>query len=611
MKKMICEICGESHLLKKDGVFECQNCGTRYTLDEAKKLFLESEDLIYEKPNSLENGNTKQEPDSSKSESSVHFREGDTIESKTTKAEYSKPKVTENVVKKEKTFNESYVQTGKNVISASSQKTDAINSSDKDRSDKYLELERKLGNTINCQGIYINDALQSQFLELPDTVSNQEKNRNHIISELIISHICKYDPRYNLSDEDFIQRGYHSIYQYSQIVKGKLEFVKTAGKVKDIKVFACYTKFDMHNKGTEKYLHVANLSEKYYQYLTYLNNQGIFDGAFNPGVMIFYGNRKCNSQRNQKKVMVETEAKPLFYLYWSRNLSSNIFVRTVEKEINAYVNEHFSVSQPAANNKTKNTVNHKQNESLGKSASLLKSTTAKTFDVITNPVNKTTPHNLTVTNNKQVHDIQQNYNVLNTSISSNERKHNNRDIFTKTAAQIDNHEYISKNNENLTKTSNNKSFVIPITISFVTALLLLIQTTGSNISHSVDSPVYTPKGEAHSPTEAELESYGKFSPGTGTWSGSAATNVSNVTATITLTLTDREYTYQYSSSAGTNATERGTYVISDSPSSTCIELYPASNTNDQINVPDVIYYYQNKKDGIYFSCQGMRLTKDR
>ena len=41
MKKITCEMCGSNDLLKKDGVFECQNCGTKYSLEEAKKMLVD------------------------------------------------------------------------------------------------------------------------------------------------------------------------------------------------------------------------------------------------------------------------------------------------------------------------------------------------------------------------------------------------------------------------------------------------------------------------------------------------------------------------------------------------------------------------------------------
>lgn len=41
MKKITCEICGSNDVIKKDGFFECQTCGTKYSLEEVKKIVLE------------------------------------------------------------------------------------------------------------------------------------------------------------------------------------------------------------------------------------------------------------------------------------------------------------------------------------------------------------------------------------------------------------------------------------------------------------------------------------------------------------------------------------------------------------------------------------------
>lgn len=41
MKKLTCEMCGSTDLIKKDGVFECQSCGCKYSVEEAKKLMVE------------------------------------------------------------------------------------------------------------------------------------------------------------------------------------------------------------------------------------------------------------------------------------------------------------------------------------------------------------------------------------------------------------------------------------------------------------------------------------------------------------------------------------------------------------------------------------------
>ena len=38
MNAMVCEICGSHDLVKQDGMFVCQHCGTKYSVEEAKKL---------------------------------------------------------------------------------------------------------------------------------------------------------------------------------------------------------------------------------------------------------------------------------------------------------------------------------------------------------------------------------------------------------------------------------------------------------------------------------------------------------------------------------------------------------------------------------------------
>lgn len=38
MPAIICELCGSNDIQKQDGLFVCQHCGTKYTLEEAKKL---------------------------------------------------------------------------------------------------------------------------------------------------------------------------------------------------------------------------------------------------------------------------------------------------------------------------------------------------------------------------------------------------------------------------------------------------------------------------------------------------------------------------------------------------------------------------------------------
>ena len=41
MKRLTCEMCGSTDLLKQDGVFICQSCGCRYSTEEAKKMMVE------------------------------------------------------------------------------------------------------------------------------------------------------------------------------------------------------------------------------------------------------------------------------------------------------------------------------------------------------------------------------------------------------------------------------------------------------------------------------------------------------------------------------------------------------------------------------------------
>ena len=41
MKKLTCEMCGGTDLIKQDGVFVCQSCGCKYSVEEARKLMIE------------------------------------------------------------------------------------------------------------------------------------------------------------------------------------------------------------------------------------------------------------------------------------------------------------------------------------------------------------------------------------------------------------------------------------------------------------------------------------------------------------------------------------------------------------------------------------------
>ena len=41
MKQLTCEMCGSIDLIKQDGVFVCQSCGCKYSVEDAKKLMIE------------------------------------------------------------------------------------------------------------------------------------------------------------------------------------------------------------------------------------------------------------------------------------------------------------------------------------------------------------------------------------------------------------------------------------------------------------------------------------------------------------------------------------------------------------------------------------------
>ena len=41
MKQLTCEMCGSTDLLKQEGVFVCQICGCKYSVEEAKKMMVE------------------------------------------------------------------------------------------------------------------------------------------------------------------------------------------------------------------------------------------------------------------------------------------------------------------------------------------------------------------------------------------------------------------------------------------------------------------------------------------------------------------------------------------------------------------------------------------
>ena len=41
MKQLTCEMCGSTDLVKQDGIFVCQSCGCKYSVEEAKKMMIE------------------------------------------------------------------------------------------------------------------------------------------------------------------------------------------------------------------------------------------------------------------------------------------------------------------------------------------------------------------------------------------------------------------------------------------------------------------------------------------------------------------------------------------------------------------------------------------
>ncbi len=46
MKQLTCEMCGSTDLMKQDGVFICQTCGCKYSVEEVKKMFTEIEGKV-------------------------------------------------------------------------------------------------------------------------------------------------------------------------------------------------------------------------------------------------------------------------------------------------------------------------------------------------------------------------------------------------------------------------------------------------------------------------------------------------------------------------------------------------------------------------------------
>ena len=42
MKQLTCEMCGSTDLMKDGGVFVCQSCGCKYSVEEAKRMIREN-----------------------------------------------------------------------------------------------------------------------------------------------------------------------------------------------------------------------------------------------------------------------------------------------------------------------------------------------------------------------------------------------------------------------------------------------------------------------------------------------------------------------------------------------------------------------------------------
>ena len=67
MKQLTCEMCGSIDLIKQDGVFVCQSCGCKYSVEDAKKMMIEGAvevtgtvkvDGIHDLETLIENANT-------------------------------------------------------------------------------------------------------------------------------------------------------------------------------------------------------------------------------------------------------------------------------------------------------------------------------------------------------------------------------------------------------------------------------------------------------------------------------------------------------------------------------------------------------------------------
>ena len=57
MKAIICEMCGSNDIIKQDGLYLCQNCGTKYSVEEARRLMVDisGSRIVIDRTNEMSN----------------------------------------------------------------------------------------------------------------------------------------------------------------------------------------------------------------------------------------------------------------------------------------------------------------------------------------------------------------------------------------------------------------------------------------------------------------------------------------------------------------------------------------------------------------------------
>ena len=60
MKAIICEMCSGHDFIKDGDYYVCQSCGTKYTIESAKKLMMEIEGKVDVSGSTIQDDNTKQ-----------------------------------------------------------------------------------------------------------------------------------------------------------------------------------------------------------------------------------------------------------------------------------------------------------------------------------------------------------------------------------------------------------------------------------------------------------------------------------------------------------------------------------------------------------------------